>query len=218
MCGRFTLTEDFNLLGERFAFRMPDIDWHPRYNLAPAQEALTVVATPERREARLMLWGMIPHWSKDRKIGYRMINARAETLAEKPSFRMPLKKQRCLVLADGFYEWREEKGKKIPFRIVRRDGKPFAFAGLWDRWNEIQSFTIVTTNSNKLLSEIHDRMPVMLLEESEEKWLDPGCSDPDELEPLLKSYPSDLVRYYPVSSIVNSWKNDTPECILEAQD
>jgi len=187
--------------------------------MAPGQDGLTVIHQ-EKRQAVMMRWGLIPSWAKDPAIGFKMINARAETLVEKPSFRKPLMENRCLVLADGFYEWKLDPVKKIkiPMRVVLKSREPFAFAGLWDTWKdpsgkEIQSFTIITTPSNELLAPLHERMPVLLQEIEESVWLDPAMWDPKLLRPLLKSFPSDLMEFFPVSTIVNSAQNDVEACI-----
>jgi putative SOS response-associated peptidase YedK len=165
-----------------------------------------------------MHWGLVPSWAKDTSIGNRMINARAETLTEKRTFKALLGRKRCLVLADGFYEWQKRERGKLPMRFVLRDQGPFAFAGLWDSWrkpdgNELQSFTIITTGANDLLRRVHERMPVILDRESEEVWLDLDLKDPAKLRPLLKAYPSRDMEAYCVSKLVNSPANDMPECI-----
>jgi putative SOS response-associated peptidase YedK len=219
MCGRFTLSTDKDDLQSRFGFTDPQgVLLKPRYNIAPSQRHPIVVVKEDVRELDMMRWGLIPSWAKDTKIGYKMINARAEGIETKASFKTPLKKRRCLVLADGFYEWKKQgKSNKVPFLFILKGGKPFAFAGLWDRWNkegeEILSFTIITTRANELMQPIHDRMPVILHEKDEARWLDPELQDEDKLLPLLKSFPSDGMQAYEVSTIVNSPKNDTPECI-----
>ena len=163
----------------------------------------------------MMQWGLVPSWAKDPSIGNKMINARAETLAEKPSFKGLIGKRRCLVLADGFYEWRKEGKGKIPMRFTLRGGEPFSFAGLWDSWKkpaggELFSFTIITTQANNLLRPIHERMPVILNKEGEEKWLDP---DFKEIHELLVPYPVEMMEFYDVSKLVNSPRNDLPQCI-----
>ncbi len=219
MCGRFSEVVKLSVLSKRFKFEPGDIPWKPRYNMAPGQDGLTVIHQ-EKRQAVMMRWGLIPSWAKDPAIGFKMINARAETLVEKPSFRKPLMENRCLVLADGFYEWKLDPVKKIkiPMRVVLKSREPFAFAGLWDTWKdpsgkEIQSFTIITTPSNELLAPLHERMPVLLQEIEESVWLDPAMWDPKLLRPLLKSFPSDLMEFFPVSTIVNSAQNDVEACI-----
>src|SRR3990172_2064564 len=164
-------------------------------------------------------WGLVPFWAKEPSIGYKMINAKSETLSEKPSFRKPFKEKRCLVLADGFYEWEKtDKKNKVPYRFVLKNRQPFAFAGLWDVWktpegDTLLSFTIITTRANELMERIHDRMPVILNEKDEAKWLDPEFKDTDKLSSLLQPYPSEQMVAYKVSTIVNSPKNDTPSCI-----
>ena len=167
----------------------------------------------------MMRWGLVPFWAKEPSIGYKMINAKSETLTEKPSFRKPFKEKRCLVLADGFYEWEKtDKKNKVPYRFVLKNRQPFAFAGLWDVWktpegDTLLSFTIITTRANELMERIHDRMPVILNEKDEAKWLDPEFKDTDKLSSLLQPYPSEQMVAYKVSTIVNSPKNDTPSCI-----
>ena len=211
MCGRYSLTADLAELAGRFEF---DGDWDAferRYNIAPTQEVLTVVGG-EKRRGGFMRWGLIPHWAKDSKIGSRMINARAETVAEKPSFRTALRRRRCLVLADGFYEWQRVGKNKRPMRIVMRSGEPFAFAGLWETWRDpegtvIPSCTIITTTPNDLLKPIHNRMPVILPRDIEEFWLDDSVDDPAALTSVLTPYPDDAMEAYEVSSLVNSVAN-----------
>ena len=215
MCGRYSLTADLAELAGRFEF---DGDWEAferRYNIAPTQEVLTVVGG-EKRRGGFMRWGLIPHWTKDSKIGSRMINARAETVAEKPSFRTALRRRRCLVLADGFYEWQRVGKNKRPMRIVMRSGEPFAFAGLWETWRDpegtvIPSCTIITTTPNDLLKPIHNRMPVILPRDLEDFWLDDSIDDPAALTSVLTPYPDDTMEAYEVSPLVNSVANDGPE-------
>ncbi len=222
MCGRFTNTVSIKKLSERFGFPVPKGNFPPRFNIAPGQEVPVVVATPQKN-LELMKWGLVPSWAKEEKIGYKMINARAETLNEKPSFKRAFQTRRCLVLADGFFEWKimPRTKTKIPMRIVLLNREPFAFAGLWETWKKPQgsplhSFTIVTTQANEKLKTIHDRMPVILHRDDEPTWLDPENSDVEELQSLLRPYDSDEVEAYPVSTRVNSPKNDSPECIKEA--
>ena len=217
MCGRFTLTADLDRLEERFAFRAVNLSFVPRYNVAPSQPVLTLIDAQEHR-AGFLRWGLIPSWAKDPAIGDRMINARAETVAEKPSFRRALQKRRCLILADGFYEWRKEGKKKTPLFITLKSRDPFAFAGLWETWKSptgeaIHSCTIITTTPNILMASIHDRMPVILLRKAESLWLDRTVEDPQALLPLLMPYPAEEMAAYAVSPLVNSPRNDTPVCI-----
>ncbi len=219
MCGRFSEFVKISILSKRFKFQPRDIPWKSRYNLAPGQQALTVVQR-EEREPVMMKWGLIPSWAKDPTIGFHMINARVETLLEKPSFRKPLMESRCLVLADGFYEWKVVPGQKqkIPMRIVLKSREPFAFAGLWDRWmnpqgQPVDSFAIITMPANDVMKPIHERMPVILEEKNEDAWLDPAVWDPKVLRPLLTPYPSELIDFYPVSTVVNSAQHDDESCI-----
>jgi len=219
MCGRYTQTTELEILQNRFGFFASGITLKPRYNLSPGQEA-PIVVREDAKILKMMRWGLVPYWAKEASIGYKMINARAETLTQKTSFKKSFKERRCLVLADGFYEWRktERKGVKIPIRFVLKSREPFAFAGLWDVWqkpdgDKLLSFTIITTEANDLLRSVHDRMPVILHEKDEDKWLDTDLKDVNKLVPLLTPYPSNMVEGYEVSTLVNSPKNDTPECI-----
>jgi putative SOS response-associated peptidase YedK len=219
MCGRFTLTDPDQDLAVQF--NLPDIpDMQPRYNIAPTQPVATVRVSPEskNREMALLHWGLIPSWAKDPKLGNRMINARSETAAEKPAFRAAFKRRRCLIVADGFYEWQKQDGGKQPFYVRRQDGQPFAIAGLWEFWKGedervIESCTLLTTTPNELIRPLHNRMPVILHPNDYELWLDLEMQDPDALLPLLVSYPSEKMDAYPVSRFVNSPKNDGPSCI-----
>lgn len=220
MCGRFTLTTEPEQLQDEFPWLSIPVEMRPRYNIAPTQP---VVAVPNdgKHEINFFYWGLIPSWTKDPKIGERMINARAETIAEKPAFRNAFRHQRCLVFANGFYEWRQESNTKvkIPYYIQLKTKKPFAFAGLWEVWNSpeglaILSCTIITTSPNQLLSEIHNRMPVILPSQSHADWLAPGDSLPSRLQPLLTSYPAEEMVAFPVSRLVNNVQNDSVDCIL----
>jgi len=190
----------------------------PRYNIAPSQEAPVIVNVDGVRSCKLFQWGLIPSWAKDPSIGNKMINARAETLAEKPSFRSLLKNRRCLVLADGFYEWRKEGKGKVPMRFKLKSNEPFVFAGLWDSWkqpdgNALNTYTIVTTEPNDLLAKIHNRMPVMLNHDDAVNWLTFSGVEISPALQLLTPFPSQLMEGYEVSKLVNSPANDTPECI-----
>lgn len=216
MCGRYSLVASIAELEGRFGFDGADVAYSPSYNVAPTQGVPTVVAESEVRRAVLMRWGLIPSWAKDPKIGSRMINARAETVAEKPSFRTALRRRRCLVLADGFYEWQRTSAGKRPMRITMASGEPFAFAGLWDTWRDPQdetvtSCTIITTGANDLLRPIHDRMPVILQREQEDLWLDHDVREPDLLHEVLIPYNPEDMKSYEVSTLVNSPANDGPE-------
>ena len=219
MCGRYGLYSSLDRLVEHFGLTSaPAVK--ARYNIAPS-DAVGVVRIPPRHDQRMwdqLHWGLIPSWAKDKKIGYRMINARAESIAQKPSFRDAFKYQRCLVPADVFYEWMVgPDGKKYPYAVGLKDERPFGFAGLWDRWQDaseiIESCTIITTDANELLKPIHERMPVMLPETEYERWLDPTTQNPAALQPLLKPYDAEAMKAYPVSTRVNDPKNDDQECI-----
>jgi putative SOS response-associated peptidase YedK len=194
--------------------------WTPRYNIAPTQEVLVIVRTPEHpdRQARLHRWGLIPSWAKDITIGNQLINAQAETAVSKPAFRVAFRKRRCLILADGFYEWRKENRHKQPFHIRLRDGRPFAFAGLWERWvgpegKAIDSCTILTATPNELVRGLHHRMAVILPSNDYDLWLDPSVQEVERLQPLLRPFPTEEMTAYPVSTVVNNPRNDVPSCI-----
>ena len=215
MCGRFSLTTDEAILNERFRLAGGIEPYVARYNCAPTQK-LAVITSEEPRRLSYYRWGLIPFWAKDEKIGSKMINARAESIEEKPSYRNAFRQRRCLVLADGFYEWKNENGKK-PFRITMKDQKPFAMAGIWETWKNpegkmIHSFSIITTSANELMKSIHDRMPVILPPEFEETWL--HSTDPREIRELLQPFESEKMQVYEVSKLVNSPGNDNPAVII----
>lgn len=224
MCGRYTLSISLAELQLRFAFPAADLEHPERYNIAPTQSVLTVVNQGQKHNlAEYMRWGLVPSWAKDISIGSRMINARAETIVEKPSFRRALQKRRCLVLSDGFYEWKGAGKNKQPMYIGLQSGEPFGMAGLWEAWKSpdgdwLHSCTIITTEPNALMEEIHNRMPVILPRESESVWLDPGVDDPGRLTDLLQPYPADAMTARPVSGLVNNARNDFPECIAPLED
>ncbi|MBD2234518.1 SOS response-associated peptidase [Phormidium tenue] len=222
MCGRFSLNKTGDDLADDFLLRsIPPV--MPRYNIAPSQPIATVVATPENSEPHFdfLLWGLIPSWAKDPAIGSRMINARAETVVEKPSFRAAFKRRRCLILADGFYEWETIPGQKTkqPHYIFLKDHTPFAFAGLWEHWNdpasggELQTCTILTTAANELMEPIHTRMPVILAPEDYAAWLDPDYYQPQTLQGMLCPYEAEAMDRYPVSTMVNKPQHDSSDCI-----
>jgi len=221
MCGRFTQTKELADLNERFGLTPAGPQVRPRYNLAPGQEAAVVIGQPPRLV--MMRWGLVPPWADSPSFGYKTINARAETLAEKPVFAGPLRRGRCLVAADGFYEWQPGgKGRaKKPwwFGLPGRD--LFAFAGLWETWageedKKLLSFTIVTTQANDLIRPVHGRMPAILSPENELIWLDSGITDPKQVLSLLRSFPPNKMEGHPVSPLVNSAQNDSPECLRPA--
>ena len=219
MCGRFTLFGPDVVLSKNFGVPV-SFGITPRFNIAPSQPVLAVRTSTgkEGREAVFLRWGLIPHWAKDPSIGNRLINARAETVAEKPAFRRAFRERRCLVPADGFYEWRKVDRRKQPFYIRMRDGRPFAFAGLWDHWetggSTIETCAILTTAANAVLSPIHDRMPVILSPSDYALWLDPGISEQDRLVPLFRPYPEQDMEAFPVRAIVNNPKMEDPRCII----
>jgi putative SOS response-associated peptidase YedK len=219
MCGRFTLATPEQDLAVQF--NLPEIpDLKPRYNIAPTQAVAAVrVPGPESdRELVMLHWGLIPFWAKDPGLGARLINARSETVADKPAFRAAFRRRRCLVPADGFFEWQKQNGKQ-PFFIRLKNGRPFAFAGLWERWqgeegSAIESCTLLTTRPNELLRPLHNRMPVILHPHNYALWLDPDAQDVDALHRLLDPYPSGEMDAYPVSRYVNSPRNEGPDCIV----
>lgn len=227
MCGRFTLSNSSEAIAAAFQLnKVPQLQ--PRYNIAPTQLVLALLSMSEDSDAigknsvlhqfHQLRWGLIPSWAKNSTMGARLINARAETVTEKPSFRSAFRHRRCLVIADGFYEWQRQDGKKQPFYFRLQNGQPFAFAGLWERWKssdreEIQSCTILTTEANNLLRPIHDRMPVILDSKDYDLWLDPAVQNTEPLQQLLRPYQSEAMTTYAVSTKVNNPANNTPECI-----
>lgn len=218
MCGRFSLSKPKKLNARDLKIQQSEIDkLKPRYNAAPSQP-IAAILNEQERHVELLRWGLIPSWSKDASIGARMINARAETLNEKPSFKGLLHKHRCLILTDGFYEWKEDRGLKQPYFIHMKDGEPFTFAGLWSHWTdpkgkEIRTCTIITCGPNDLMEPIHNRMPVILDSEQRDVWLDPKSQDSAVLAGLLKPYPEVEMEAYPISKHVNSPVNDVEECL-----
>ena len=219
MCGRYTLSTPVEKLAEEFDVSGPLPDLPPNYNVAPSQEVAAIVAGGDgERRLELLRWGLIPAWADDPGIGSRMINARSETAAEKPSFRRAFKERRCLIPADGFYEWQKTNGGKQPYHLKMRDGRLFAFAGLWESWKgdeegEIRSCTILTTDANDLVGEVHHRMPVILPPETYDLWLDPAVREAEQLLSVLGPYPTEDMEAYPVSRRVNNPSNDEPGCV-----
>jgi putative SOS response-associated peptidase YedK len=222
MCGRYRLSRHKQLLAEYFGMDFDSLEWHPRYNIAPAQPVPVVTQAGGERKASLMRWGLIPSWAADRSGAARTINARAETAAAKPSFREPLRKRRCLIPADGFYEWQRSGQAKQPFCFELGDGAIFAFAGLWDRWRApdgqvLESCTVLTTAANRVMEGIHDRMPVILTRPNYERWLDPAMQNLQDAAALLAPYEADAMKRYAVSARVNQVANDGPECCEPAE-
>ena len=218
MCGRFVLYRNLEEIKE--AFNVQEVRWEPKasYNIAPTQEVAVVVKRDGGNRLEKMTWGLIPFWAKDPKIGSRMINARSETLNEKPSFKRPFKSQRCLVIADGFYEWVKTDQGKVPMLIRLTSQRPLGLAGLYDAWKSpqgkaITSCTIVTTNANDFMQPIHNRMPLIVPRAQESEWLDPATPHIDEWLLALPAYPSDEMEAYEVSRRVNAPQNNSVECI-----
>lgn len=226
MCGRFASTSPPEVLASYFgaeAASDPDQEVAPDYNVAPTRDVATVRVREGDRRLDFLRWGLVPRWAKDLRIGSKMINARAETVATKNSFRSAFKKRRCVVAADGFYEWqRLDDDSKQPMYIHRSDGDPLAFAGLYERWidaeglREIHTCTIITTSANEMMAPIHDRMPVVLAPQHWEQWLDPSYDDVERLQSLLLPAPNALLTAYPVSTEVNNVRNNHSE-LLAAQ-
>jgi putative SOS response-associated peptidase YedK len=217
MCGRFTLATPGQTIAEAFELQAAPA-LKPRYNISPTQPVAAIRAAGAGRELVMLHWGLIPSWSKDAAIGARMINARGETVAEKPSFRTPFRSRRCLILADGFYEWKRDGERKQPYHVCMADRRQFAFAGLWDRWappdgEPVESCTIVTTAPNELMAPIHDRMPVILPAAAHARWLDPTVREKERLQELLQPFDASSMRAYPVSPRVNNPRNDDRDCI-----
>ncbi len=219
MWGRFTQTRSGEAIAQTFSLNTTP-DPQPRYNIAPTQPVSAVTQPGKAREYRVFQWGLVPSWAKDPSIGNRMINARAETVAEKPSFRAAFKRRRCLIVADGFYEWQRTGKQKQPYYIqVKAD--LFGFAGLWEQWESgdgsyLETCTILTTLPNELMATIHNRMPVIVQPDDYDLWLDPDLQDGQHLQHLLRPYEADTMRLYPVSKTVNNPRHETPGCIEPA--
>jgi putative SOS response-associated peptidase YedK len=221
MCGRFALIVDAAVLADVFEVDPPR-ELKPRFNIAPTQTIPIVRAGEgDQREWAMVRWGLVPSWARDEKMGARMINARGETVAEKPSFRSAVKSRRCLIPADGFYEWVRDGEAKRPYFIHFANARPFAFAGLWERWQghgsePLETCTIITTTPNELVAELHDRMPAILPPADFAEWLEPEPLAADRLQDLLRPHPAEGMEAYPVSIHVNSPRNDDPMCIARA--
>jgi len=215
MCGRYSQTKPIKTLKEHFQAIALEMDEQERYNIAPSQSVPVVITGEREREIHAMRWGLIPSWAKDSTLGNKLINARAETVHEKPSFKSSFKQRRCLVPTDGFYEWQVRDAGKFPQYIRLRTGGLFAFAGLWSEWDsgkEIrQTFTIITTNANRDLEPVHHRMPVIVMPENYENWLAPSSK---EFPGLMKPLGNGLLDHYEISKTVNSPKNDSEACIV----
>jgi putative SOS response-associated peptidase YedK len=218
MCGRYTITVTMEELLEQYLLEWPMVPFHrPRYNVAPGQLVPAIIHDGQKRRIGELKWGLVPSWAKDDKQGFKMINARAETIEDRPAYATLLRRKRCLIPADSFYEWRKSGGSKTPMRILLKSRRLFSLAGLYDTWvaptgNKLSTCTVITTSPNELMAEIHNRMPVILDPEAETVWLDRGRHT-DELRALLQPYPSERMEAYPVSPIVGNVKNETKECI-----
>ncbi|MET1178637.1 SOS response-associated peptidase [Peribacillus simplex] len=221
MCGRFTLFTDIEEIKNRFDIQGSfDEEYQFSYNIAPSQSVLSVINDGARNRLGYLRWGLIPFWAKDEKVGYKMINARAETIAEKTSFKNAYKKKRCLIIADSFYEWKKTPERKIPMRIKLKNHAPFGMAGIWESWKSpeglsIYSCSVITTVPNELMTSIHDRMPVILKPEDEKDWLNPSINDPAYLQQYLKSFDSEQMEAFEVSTDVNSTKKNSPNLIQQ---
>lgn len=220
MCGRYSLGVGLEDLCRFFDIPLIASLLEPRFNIAPTQGALVVRSKPAggTREIALLKWGLVPSWAKDTAIGNKLINARSETVAEKPSFRDAFRKRRCLIPATGFYEWQRRKSGKQPFHIRMKGGGLFAMAGLWERWEKssepLETCTILTTEPNELMAPIHDRMPVILPRESFATWLGEVSASPESLRELMKPHAAGAMEAYPVKTIVNNPRNETSDCLL----
>ena len=219
MCGRYTQTATPEVIAKQFNLDESPL-FKPRYNIAPSQHVAAIQFNTEstKRVCVMLRWGLIPSWAKDPKIGNQRINAKAETVAENPSFRAAFKKRRCLVIADGFYEWKAQGTRKQPMWIGLRDRRPFAFAGLWEHWTPkdgepIESCTIITTKPNALMESLHNRMPVILDAKDYAAWLDPAFQQVDTLNALLRPFPAEHMTAFPVSTLVNNPRHDAPQCL-----
>lgn len=219
MCGRFTLYTDLDQIMDHYEIYLQNnIDFQPRYNIAPSQQVLTIINDGSKNIAGYLRWGLIPSWAKDEKNSAKMINARSETVMEKPSFRNLIHRKRCIIPTDGFYEWKQSELGKQPMRIVMNDQSIFSMAGLYDTWTapdgqKISTCTILTTKSNPLMESIHHRMPVILRKEDEALWLNRRHNNISDILSLFSPYNHLDMRAYPVSSIVGNTRNDIPECI-----
>lgn len=221
MCGRYTLTSPDELVQEFGLGELP-YDLKPRYNIAPTQEAAVVVGG-EKRQLRLFRWGLVPPWAKDMKSAGRMINARSESVHEKPAFRRAFARRRCLVCCDGFYEWKREGKSRLPHFVHRKDQRPFAMAGIWERFvpnggDPVHTFAVLTTDANEMMQPVHHRMPVLIAPDAYERWLDPKLSSRQELDDLLHPPPVEEMELFRVSELVNKVSNDSEACLRRGPD
>ena len=221
MCGRFSLHSPAAQISE--AFHLPDLAalaLKPRYNIAPSRDIAIIRNAGTEPELVMARWGLVPHWSRESRSKYSTINARIESVAEKPTYRTPFRRRRCLIPADGFYEWKQDAGSKVPHYVRMKDGKVFAFAGLWDRWEgedgSIESCTIIVMPANQVMKPIHERMPAIIAPADYDLWLDPGVTEKKQIMKCLSGAPSSRLTAYPVSTLVNSPKNEDERCIQPA--
>ncbi len=217
MCGRFIQKSERRIITEEFYVQEFVDEVIRSYNVAPGQKAGVIINDGENKYVQYQ-WGLVPYWAKDPSIGNKMINARAETIIDKPSFKAAFRSRRCLIPVDGFYEWKKEEKYKVPYFIFQRSETPFSLAGLWETWNgpdenPLNTFTIITTDANTLLKELHNRMPVIIPPEKRKMWLNPINTNSIELTDFLKPYPESALDFYEVSRFVNSPQNNSPECI-----
>lgn len=221
MCGRYNLRTPTSVLARQFSLLEPPA-LPPRYNIAPTQQAPIIRQMGDERRLALVRWGLVPPWADDLAIGNRLINARSETAASKPAFRKAFRRRRCLLPADGFYEWMKLGRTKVPYHITLAGGEPFAMAGLWERWDgpdgPIDSCTILTCAANELIEPLHDRMPVILPPEAHSVWLDEGVGEPERLEPLLVPLPSSEMTMHPIGERINSPANDDASLLEPVDD
>jgi putative SOS response-associated peptidase YedK len=223
MCGRYTITITLDELLLRYDLDGKTVPYHgPKYNVAPGQMVMAVIHDGQRNRLGELRWGLIPEWAKDEKMAYQTLNARAETLTEKPAFRSSFQRKRCLIPADSFFEWTGTGKHKQPMRIMLKSRKLFSFAGLYDTWlapdgRKISTCTVITTTPNELVKDIHDRMPVILHQEDEARWLDRAVMQPDLLRPLLKPFPAAEMFAYPVDSRVGNVRNDDEACVEQIE-
>ena len=212
MCGRYTLVFDGRALVSRFKLEPPDFSLTPRFNAAPSQR-LPIVLNAAPKQLQLGIWGLVPAWEQKKPNPHAFINARSETVAVKPTFRRAVEQRRCLVLSDGFYEWDHASNGKVPYRITMKDGSPFAYAGIWELWKDVPTFSIITVPSDDLVARVHDRMPVMFRPEDAGQWLEKGLSLSDALK-LLRPFPSEQLAMFQVTPKVNSTRYESPDAVV----
>src|SRR6185369_1472675 len=217
MCGRYNIIPNAQAFVDAFEILLEILKGEPRYNISPGTEQAILLVRNKERVAEFLHWGLIPYWAKDRAIGYKLSNARSDTISIKPSFREAFRSRRCLIPASGYYEWKSIAGKKQPYLFRMRTDEPFAMAGIWERWEgpqgTVYSFAVITTEPNELAATVHDRMPVIIPRSRFEEWLDPERNDPADIQPMLASYPAAEMTTHPVSTKLNNARNQGPELI-----